>query len=251
MDYQAWLKSQEEAADLSSISWLLNPPLNCNIHQSDTFEVVAVSLPTSIGSVRGPCTSGDMTNTGHTVLCDDSNFVALRPDGLGNDHVCRVSFVYWVLLGQSPWHECGSRCPKVRDVWLRMIEGDGSGDDVWLWVDGDEEWIRRNASEWFFPPKLEEEDWVAAQSALGRRLDRTRLTSSPASPKTANLTLENQRTNACLREATPAQRVAAMYWLIQTSTRKEELDFQLGLSSRWKFSLGGPKLGKGFGRKGR
>jgi hypothetical protein len=120
-----------------------------------------------------------------------------------------------------------------------MIEGDGSGDDVWLWVDGDEEWIRRNASEWFFPPKLEEEDWVAAQSALRRRLDRTRLTSSPASPKTAKLTLENQRRNACLREATPAQRVAAMYWLIQTSTRKEELDFQLGLSSRWKFSLGG------------
>ncbi|KAF8834852.1 hypothetical protein BDN67DRAFT_975709, partial [Paxillus ammoniavirescens] len=40
-----------------------------------------------------------------------------------------------------------------------------------------------------------------------------------------------------IREATPAQRFAALYWLICTSRRKEELDLQHGWSSRSNFAL--------------
>jgi hypothetical protein len=118
-----------------------------------------------------------------------------------------------------------------------MIEGNDDGDEVWLWVDGDEEWIQQNGSTYShrcFWPELKEEDWVAAQSALRRRIERTQLTPRPVPKKTADLTLED---HARLREATPAQRFAAMLWLIRTSRRKEELDFQLGSSSRSKFAL--------------
>ncbi|KIJ07488.1 hypothetical protein PAXINDRAFT_19326 [Paxillus involutus ATCC 200175] len=157
---------------------------------------------------------------GETILGDDLNFIRLRPDEIRGDHVCRVS----------------SRCRKVRDLWLRMIEGDDDSDEVWLWVDGDEEWFQQNGRTIGGGncPKLNKEDWIAAQSALQRRTERTQLTPRPVPKKTANLTSEDL---ARLREATPAQRFAAIYWLICTSRRKEETDFQLGLSSRTEFGL--------------
>ncbi|KIJ05535.1 hypothetical protein PAXINDRAFT_21220, partial [Paxillus involutus ATCC 200175] len=186
--------------------------------------------------MRGPYTPEDIPHSpGETVLCDDLNFVTLHPDGLGRDHVCRVSFVYWVLQRSFEWHGCES-CPKARELWLQMIEGNDDVDEIWLWVDGDEEWIRQNrdTSRWDFWPKLEKDDWVAAQSALRRRIERTQLTPCPVPKKTADLTLEDR---ARIREAIPAQRFAALFWLICTSRRKEELDLQHGLSSRSNFAL--------------
>ncbi|KIJ06592.1 hypothetical protein PAXINDRAFT_20221 [Paxillus involutus ATCC 200175] len=322
MDYQTWLKSQREAADLSSVSWLLNPPLGDTASQSDTFANVAFNLPTPLGSyqtplpprshdsrttyegifpetnssanassgttfldhppqdfdrdhgdnsessgsslrigpevsypiriqegtaasharlsasvpMRGSYTPEDILHPGETVLCDDLNFVTLHPDELGSDHTCRVSFVYWVLRRRLSLHGCESQCLKARQLWLQMIEGDDDVDEIWLWVDGDEEWLRQNrdtCGRWFWP-KLEEEDLVAAQSALRRRIERTQLTPCPVPKKTADLTLED---HARLREATPAQRFAALYWLICTSRCKEEVDLQHGLSSRSNFAL--------------
>ncbi|KIJ13221.1 hypothetical protein PAXINDRAFT_100814 [Paxillus involutus ATCC 200175] len=318
MDYQTLLR---EAADLSSFSWLLNPPVGDTAPQSDTFANVAFNLPTSPGSyttlipprshdsqstyegifpetnssanassgttlldhspqdfdrdhgdnsessasslrigpevsypiriqegnpasharlsasvpMRGPYTPEDIPHPGETVLCDDLNFVTLHPDGLGRDHLCRVSFVYWILQRSLGWHGCES-CPKARELWLQMIEGNDDVDEIWLWVDGDEEWIRQNrdTSRWHFWPKLEKDDWVAAQSALRRRIERTQLTPCPVPKKTADLTLEDR---ARIREATPAQRFAALYWLICTSRCKEEVDLQHGLSSRSNFAL--------------
>ncbi|KIJ13226.1 hypothetical protein PAXINDRAFT_100817 [Paxillus involutus ATCC 200175] len=327
MDYPNWLKSQQEVADLSSVSWLLNPPSGFTAPQSDTFANVAFSLQTPPGSCqtlmpprshdgqstyegmlpetnssanassgttlldhppqnfarqRGhnsgsgddrstslragpevcypvriqegnpasharlsasvplsePYTTEDVPNPGKAVLRDDLNFVALRPDETDSDHVCRVSFVLWVLLSGMSWHECGSLCPKVSDLWLQMIEGTDDVDEVWLWVDGDEEWIQQSGisgSYWSkFRVKLKE-DWAAAQSALRRRMARSQVTACHVPKKTAYLTLED---HARLQEATLAQRCAAIDWLIRTSRRKEDSDFQLGLSSRSKFGLG-------------
>ncbi|KIJ09515.1 hypothetical protein PAXINDRAFT_17388 [Paxillus involutus ATCC 200175] len=323
MDHQTWLR---EAADLPSVSWLLNPPSGHTAPQSDTFVNAAFSLVTPPGSyqtllpprshdnqstyegifpetnssakassgttfldhppqnfvrqhgddsessgdgssslrtgpevsypiriqegspashgrlsasvpMRGPYSpSEDMPNPGETVLCDDLNFVTLHPDGLGRDHVCRVSFVYWVLQRSLAWHGCES-CPKARELWLQMIEGNDDVDEIWLWVDGDEEWIRQNhdASVLWSYSKLEEEDWVAAQSALRRRIERTQLTPCPVPKTTADLTLERR---AHLQGATRAQRFAAIDWLIRTSRRKEDPDFQIGWSSQSKFGLG-------------
>ncbi|KIJ13223.1 hypothetical protein PAXINDRAFT_13973 [Paxillus involutus ATCC 200175] len=185
--------------------------------------------------LRGPYTPEDMPNPGETVLCDDLNFVTLHPDGLGSNHVYRVSFVYWVLQRSLEWHGCES-CPKARELWLQMIEGKDDVDEIWLWVDGDEEWIRQDhdANVLWVCSELEKEDWVAAQSALRRRIEREQLSPRPVPKNTAGLTLED---HARLRKATPAQRFAALYWLICTSRRKEELDLQHGLSSRSNFAL--------------
>ncbi|KAF8837734.1 hypothetical protein BDN67DRAFT_972501 [Paxillus ammoniavirescens] len=129
-------------------------------------------------------------------------------------------------------------CPDVRDLWLRMIEGDGSSDDIWLWADRDEDWIQRNTPG-NHCPDLKEEDWTAAQSALRRRLERTQCASPSILGVHVDPTLEEQRRRkARLRDATPAQRIAVISWLICVSTRKEELDYRHGLSSRLNFSLG-------------
>ncbi|KIJ13222.1 hypothetical protein PAXINDRAFT_13972 [Paxillus involutus ATCC 200175] len=308
MDYQTLLR---EAADLSSFSWLLNPPVDDTAPQSNTFANVAFNLLTSPGSyptfmpprshdsqstyegilpeanssanvssgttfldhppqnfvrqqgtdvnypvriqegtpasdarlsasvaMRGSYTSENMPNPGETVLCDDLNFVALSPGELDGNLVCRVTFLYWALDNATTgWHACETMCPKARELWLQMIEGNDDVDEIWLWVDGDDEWLQHNrdtSDRWPWP-KLKEEDWVAAQSALRRRIERTQLTPCPVPKTTAHLTLEHR---AQLQGATPAQRFAAIDWLVRTSRRKEDSDFQLGLSSKSKFGLG-------------
>ncbi|KAF9220216.1 hypothetical protein BS17DRAFT_350566 [Gyrodon lividus] len=154
------------------------------------------------------------------------------------EQVWRVSFVYYLVESGSP-HDCSviPQCSCANDLWLRMIEGDDSGDDVWLWADGDEDWIRKNASrmDWL---QLKEEQWTAARSALRRRLERTQRALRSGPNSTTNLTLPEQSRNARLRAATPAQRLAAMSWLIRTSKHREELDYLLGWSSRSNFFLG-------------
>ena len=50
-----------------------------------------------------------------------------------------------------------------------MIEGNDPTDDVWLWMDGDEEWLGEHLDPddlqgWFDDRELEN-DWVDAQSA--------------------------------------------------------------------------------------
>ncbi|KIJ13244.1 hypothetical protein PAXINDRAFT_170695, partial [Paxillus involutus ATCC 200175] len=189
--------------------------------------------------VRGPYTSEDAPSPGESVLRDDLNFVALKPDEIDEKLVCRVSFVYWVLLHGWYWHTtvCGPSCRAARDLWLRMLEGNDDGDEVWLWVDGDEEWFQQNGSTYrgrSFWPRLYEWDWADTQSALRRRIERLQLTPRRVPKQTANLTLED---HARLREATPAQRLSAMCWLILTSKRKEEMDFQLGSSFQSRFAL--------------
>ncbi|KIJ08675.1 hypothetical protein PAXINDRAFT_18196 [Paxillus involutus ATCC 200175] len=222
-------------SDSSGTSLRIGPEVSYPIRIQEGNPASHARLSASV-PMRGPYTPEDIPHSpGETVLCDDLNFVTLHPDGLGNDHVCRVSFVYWVLRGSLEWHGCES-CPKARELWLQMIEGNDDVDEIWLWVDGDEEWIRQNrdTSRWHFWPKLEKDDWVAAQSALRRRIERTQLTPCPVPKKTADLTLEDR---ARIREATPAQRFAALYWLICTSRCKEEVDLQHGLSSRSNFAL--------------
>ena len=53
-----------------------------------------------------------------------------------------------------------------------MIEGNDPTDDVWLWMDGDEEWLGEHLDPddlqgWFDDRELEN-DWVDAQLALCR-----------------------------------------------------------------------------------
>ncbi|KAI6148909.1 hypothetical protein BKA82DRAFT_997023 [Pisolithus tinctorius] len=102
-------------------------------------------------------------------------------------------------------------CRLRKALWLRLIEGDVD-DDVWLWVDGDEEWLRSEEPGWhsLYDWRLVGEDWVNAESALRRRVAQRRY--PPA-------TARNQK----VRSATPGQRLCAIAWLIASSKEVAEL----------------------------
>ncbi|KAF8438931.1 hypothetical protein L210DRAFT_3449643, partial [Boletus edulis BED1] len=165
------------------------------------------------------------------VLADDVRFVNLEPTKIDSGQLWRVSFVYCLVQWASR-HDCLVRppCSHVDELWLQLIEGDDSEHDIWLWAEGDEAWIRENAT-CSTKLRLEEEKWNSARQALLRRLERARRASCPVSKNIASR-------NARIRAATPAQRLAAMAWLIHTSKHGEELDYRCGWSSRSKFSLG-------------
>ncbi|KIO08839.1 hypothetical protein M404DRAFT_997039 [Pisolithus tinctorius Marx 270] len=103
------------------------------------------------------------------------------------------------------------RCRLGRALWLRLIEGDVD-DDVWLWVDGDEEWLRSKEPYWhlLYNWELTQRDWVRAESALRRRA---------AQQRCPPVTDRNQR----VRSATPKQRLSAIAWLIASSKEVAEL----------------------------
>ena len=119
-------------------------------------------------------------------------------------------------------HEChlwGIRlCPKLRELWLEMIEGSDPTDDVWLWMDGDEQWLQKKCCqalvERFFTGADHKGDWLDAHSALRRRIHRPRNNVSQLAER--------------IRNATPEQRVAAICWLTCNSSRVKALTIELG-----------------------
>ncbi|KIJ61125.1 hypothetical protein HYDPIDRAFT_31632 [Hydnomerulius pinastri MD-312] len=191
------------------------------------------------------------------VLQDDLNFVALNCSQIGDRDALRARFVSMVLIGASvDDRHCTELCPRFRDLWLRMIEGDDSGDDIWLWADGDEEWMQEHCDEEWMQeqwdeewmqeqwddeslsyPNLEQEDWADAQGALRRRMDREQRISQPPTTRNANLTLQDKSSSARIRNADPAQRIAVIAWLILSSKHKDEVLLQHGWISQQNFDL--------------
>ncbi|KAF9234051.1 hypothetical protein BU15DRAFT_79457 [Melanogaster broomeanus] len=116
-----------------------------------------------------------------------------------------------------------------------MIEGDDSGDDIWLWVDGDEKWIQEHLKiSSFLTYRISPRDLADAQSALRRRMERVQRIPNPP---VANLSLQEQSRNARIRNADPGQRLTAISWLIRTSQRKEDVDSSLGWTSQSSLGL--------------
>ena len=119
-------------------------------------------------------------------------------------------------------HECHRwrrrLCPKLRELWLEMIEGSDPTDDIWLWMDGDEQWLKRqfhqNLGWWSFTGAINKADWPDAHSALRRRIHRPRNNAGQLAER--------------IRNATPEQRVAAICWLICNSSRVKALAIGLG-----------------------
>ena len=120
-------------------------------------------------------------------------------------------------------HKChlwrGRLCPKLRELWLEMIEGsDPTDHDVWLWMVGDEQWLRkrfcRRLVECSFSGANHQGDWIDAQSALCRRIHRPH--------NNAGHPVER------IRNATREQRLAAICWLTFNSSRVKALTVELG-----------------------
>ncbi|KAL4072412.1 hypothetical protein V8B97DRAFT_1917194 [Scleroderma yunnanense] len=85
------------------------------------------------------------------ILADDIAFVDLSADELPLEEYSRVSVIYCAIRTATD-HWChlgyGRMCPKLRELWIRMIEGDDPTDYVWLWVDGDEGYLRKQRPHW-------------------------------------------------------------------------------------------------------
>ena len=129
-------------------------------------------------------------------------------------------------------HECHRwrerLCPKLRELWLKMIEGSDATDDVWLWMDGDEWWLRRTFGRWQqknpFTETINQGEWLDAHSALRRRIHRPR----------NNIGQHAER----IRNATPEQRLIAICWLTCNSGRVKALAIKLGRTPLGMFGPG-------------
>ncbi|KIJ58610.1 hypothetical protein HYDPIDRAFT_34002 [Hydnomerulius pinastri MD-312] len=218
-------------------------------------EIVPPSVPTSLTIVHELATaprnalptimiegeSVDALNPRtYEVLQDDLNFVALNCSQIGDRDALRARFVSVVLAcAQLDVVHEEDLCPRHRNLWLRMIEGDDSGDDIWLWVDGDEEWMQEHCDRDYFHhrPELKQKDWADAQEALRRRLDREQRISQAPTTRNANPTLQDKSSSARIRNADPAQRIAVIAWLILSSKHRDEVLLQHGFTSQQNFGL--------------
>ncbi|KAI6141193.1 hypothetical protein BKA82DRAFT_22700 [Pisolithus tinctorius] len=144
-----------------------------------------------------------------SALADDECFIRRRSEGKPLKE-WRIVFIFRViccLMDEMRHYFCRLR----KALWFKLIEGDVD-DDVWLWVDGDEEWLRSKGPYWHpvYDWMFTEDDWVSAESALRRRVDQQRF---------PPVTDRNQR----VRSATPEQRLCAIAWLIASSEGVAEL----------------------------
>ena len=129
-------------------------------------------------------------------------------------------------------HEChlwGIRlCPKLRELWLEMIEGSGPTNDMWLWMDGDEQWLREKFCGELvgcsFTGADHKDDWLDAHLALRRRIHRPRNNASQLAER--------------IRNVTPEQRLAAICWLTCNSDCVKSLAIELGHTPWGMFGLG-------------
>ncbi|KAI6027232.1 hypothetical protein EDC04DRAFT_3142868, partial [Pisolithus marmoratus] len=129
---------------------------------------------------------------------------------------CRASFVFGVIYRLLLHLACNPFCcSKVRALWLQILEGI-TDDDVWLWVDGDEEWLREKQNKLYRmqPWELSRSQWADAQSALRRRI---------AQQRYPTVTGSHGKRNERIRSATPKQRVCAIACLIASSSGVAEL----------------------------
>ena len=156
------------------------------------------------------------------VLEDDLACVNLSAGDLARQEDYRMAVIFDAIRIATR-HEChrwrGRLCPKLRELWLEMIEGSDTTDDVWLWMDGDEQWLRENFSRWrlvvdSFTGADHKGDWLDAHSALRRRIHRPRNNVGQLAER--------------IRNATPEQRVAAISWLTCNSSRVKALAIELG-----------------------
>lgn len=168
-------------------------------------------------------TSEDATGSSqHGALADDERVTRLSGQELLEKKDWRMLLILEVIMKWAHPSRFGvaRACSGIQELWCRIIEGD-TGEDFWLWVDGDEDWLRRRqpGEMLWQSANLNEIDWDRAQSALRRRISQQRypLASGP-----------NGGRNKRVRNATHEQRFSAIVWLLSSSKGMAELTIQHG-----------------------
>jgi len=162
------------------------------------------------------------------ILADDIACVKLAADDLALRWDFRIVVILFAILQGTRQDQ--RLHPKARELWIRRIEGNDLTDDVWLWIDGDEERLREHLVPYFLQdrlPEIAKGDWVDAQSALHRRINQVRHPHNNA----GNLRSER------IRNATPNQRFAAIHWLTFNSNHVKDLAIELGRTPMGMFGL--------------
>jgi hypothetical protein len=122
----------------------------------------------------------------------------------------RLLFLFRVI-----YMECGRNRQLSIDTWLRLIEGVEGFDDLWLWEDGDEDWLRLNIKDPSFTAvehNIYLQDWKQAGLALNSRLSRT--------------------SNRLVIRDAPYTRVAIIGWRLLVSGYMADANAERGLTPR-------------------
>ena len=153
-------------------------------------------------------------------MVDDLAYEGLSGDDLARREDYRMAVIFNAIRIATR-HACHLRrqlCPKLRKLWVEMIEGSDPTDDMWLWMDGDEQWLRGTFCQTLircsFTGADHKGDWLDAHLALRRRIHRPRNNAGHLAQR--------------IRNATPEQRVAAICWLTCNSNHVKALAIQLG-----------------------
>ena len=162
---------------------------------------------------------------------DDLAYKNFSADDLACQEDYRMAVIFNAIrIGtQHKCHLQGIRlCPKLRELWLEMIKGSDPTDDLWLWMDGDEQWLRKKFCEELvgcsFTGADHKGDWLDAHLALRRRIHQPRNNASQLAER--------------IRNATPEQRLAAICWLTCNSGRVKALTIELGYTPWGMFGPG-------------
>jgi hypothetical protein len=176
---------------------------------TESHSLLAATLPTSSSPRHGAV---------RPFLQDDINCIErLSQRDQGHPHF-RLALLWRII-----YHRCGFHRGLSLEFWLKTIEG-SDHDDVWLWQDGDEDWIAKNIRGVSGPAgrypselsrdiqSLSAEHWKRAGEALQRRQGRSN--------------------NFCPIDNNVQLRIFTMIWLLLFCDHAREADLQRGVVSR-------------------
>lgn len=112
-------------------------------------------------------------NTNSNILAEDRVCVNLSADELALRRNCRLTVILGAIRSAIDHCCCLDDirlCPKIQELWIRMIEEGDPAEDMWLWVDGDEEWLQNSGLATAFFEKwgyasIRKGEWVGTPSS--------------------------------------------------------------------------------------
>jgi len=162
-------------------------------------------------------------------LKDDEDFVSTI-GGDGGSLRERLKFLW-----QAVYLFCDRNHGLALQTWLKLLEG-GTGDDIWLWVDGDEEIISMEERNSWRVNRIRmptPTEWRKAASALSKRLERVQVGGSRDREESVHLAERRRR----VQEADPLTRFSMISWIVASSEAMRDVNASRGWNHRGRWDL--------------